>query len=891
MVQPSEVIDFYHRKVYGSWRSSQYLSDISKLSLIGSWDENNSFDRQFVSKIIGREYSDWIFRFREILQFSDSPLVYKNGVWRIDGHKKTFEAVADTIFNDQLDLFLSNAAELIQSIKSQTPLGSNVSPALVIGVSGGLAMLASSEQLLKNCSRDRTDIQPILIAKEALFNLDLLKFSNLATILSALAEVSPDEFMSAIENMMGGEKNVLEQVFSQENYDGIGLNAVLEVLKGLEILCWEERYLIRASELIARFSKYDFFDYGGDAIRSLATIYLPWCPQTLARSEKRVSALKVLTKKYPHILWPVLLDLLPNKQLSSSGTSKPRFRGTSSLADSNVFDRDEYGIEVTEISKIIMEMSFGTPNKLCELIDTLGNFPRNTVDKFIDYLSSPEIDEFSIDEKREIWESLVSLSSKHRRFSDAGWVLPGELLDKIEKIAKKLTPHDLIYANRHYFNSIDFDLSPSSQSWSDQRDDASQKRLTAIGEIFNAGGLDLVLNFIESVKFPGLAGVSFAALTLGKFDDELLPKYCDSSRKNIELFIGGYIQERNRGAGLEWVDHFPFASWTSQQVSSFLTHIPATIDVWIRVQKLLGKEESLYWKAKGFVPEITDGNLNFAIDKFIDYDNPNAAIDCLMRLFYAKEFIDPERCIRVLNAASIVSESGSTLDKYHVVELIKYLHQHSGNLEFEEICSVEWAYLSLLDGYHGAEPIFLQKKLAEDPKYFHTMLSLIYKSKNFDSDLPDVTEEERERANKAWSLFHVWKIPPGMKDGVYSGERFQDWFDLALQMARESGRLEVALLSIGQVLIYVPPDHKGLWIDEIVASLLDAQDYQKMRNGFINGLFNKRGVHWVDPTGAPEIALAEEYEKKADDVENAGFTKLGAALRSLADSYGRDARL
>jgi hypothetical protein len=62
-----------------------------------------------------------------------------------------------------------------------------------------------------------------------------------------------------------------------------------------------------------------------------------------------------------------------------------------------------------------------------------------------------------------------------------------------------------------------------------------------------------------------------------------------------------------------------------------------------------------------------------------------------------------------------------------------------------------------------------------------------------------------------------------------------------------------------------------------------------MRRGFSTAVYNSRGVHWVDPTGKPEKELAEEYRRKAEDVENAGFQRFAVTLREVAAGYDRDA--
>ena len=45
----------------------------------------------------------------------------------------------------------------------------------------------------------------------------------------------------------------------------------------------------------------------------------------------------------------------------------------------------------------------------------------------------------------------------------------------------------------------------------------------------------------------------------------------------------------------------------------------------------------------------------------------------------------------------------------------------------------------------------------------------------------------------------------------------------------------------------------------------------------------------VDPTGKPERELAEQWRKKAEDVENAGYQRFATTLRRLAEGYDREA--
>ena len=133
-------------------------------------------------------------------------------------------------------------------------------------------------------------------------------------------------------------------------------------------------------------------------------------------------------------------------------------------------------------------------------------------------------------------------------------------------------------------------------------------------------------------------------------------------------------------------------------------------------------------------------------------------------------------------------------------------------------------------------------------------------------------------------------MPPGtQEDGAFSGERFLEWLQSVKAICTESGNLEAAFIHLGKVLIHTPPDHDGLWINRTVAGALNDRDAEDMRKGFRMGLYNSRGVHYVDPSGADERKLAGQFRNKAELAENACFPRLAVVLRNLADNYEREA--
>lgn len=71
---------------------------------------------------------------------------------------------------------------------------------------------------------------------------------------------------------------------------------------------------------------------------------------------------------------------------------------------------------------------------------------------------------------------------------------------------------------------------------------------------------------------------------------------------------------------------------------------------------------------------------------------------------------------------------------------------------------------------------------------------------------------------------------------------------------------------------------------------LNAIDNDELRKGYRLGIFNQRGVHWIDPEGKPEKELAQKYNQRADTVESLGYSRFSGLLRKIAEGYLSEAQ-
>jgi hypothetical protein len=373
-------------------------------------------------------------------------------------------------------------------------------------------------------------------------------------------------------------------------------------------------------------------------------------------------------------------------------------------------------------------------------------------------------------------------------------------------------------------------------------------------------------------------------------DSVVLPNMLEVESRSLAQFASGFVWGRHWSQGWAWGDKMNVTTWAKSQIGQFLAYLPFTAETWKRAQDLLGGFEAEYWSRATVNPYQADCELHVAVDKLIEYRRPNAALNCLHRILDDKKPLDKTRAVRALLLAVSSTEPSYATDEYHSVEIIKAM-QDDPDTNPDDLFRVEWAYLPLLDSHRGASPKLLENRLASDSKFFCEVIRLVYRSGKEPKSDKDPAEQDKAIATNAYRLLHKWRMPPGMQsNGEFSEDHFRKWLESTKLACLESGHLEVALTHIGNVLIYCPPDPNGLWIHCAAAQALNGKDAEEMRNGFRMAIFNSRGAYRVDPTGKPELALSGKYRKQAEDVENAGYQRLAATLRGLADSYAKQAK-
>lgn len=885
------------------WAQGTPAAELAIAMLLGSWNEPSTADRTVAEGISGNSYGEWIRKVRDAALRSSAPLIHRDGTWRFVGRYEGWYTLGAHVFDEHLDRLRATAHrvltmpdprfELQQEERYMARIYGKVpghSESLRSGLAETLALLGSHPGALTSCSFAKAETTASIVVRDALADGSWVRWASLNDLLPLMAEAAPAEFLDAVEVGLKIDPCPFDILFSQESSGIFGATYMTGLLWALETLAWDAQYLTRVVIILGELAARDpGGNWGNRPDRSLTTILLPWMPQTCATVERRKAAVAALLDELPDVAWKLLLSLLHEAHHVSQPTRRPAWR---EMIPDDWSDGVTYG-EYWEQSVLYSELAVGAaisdPEKLAELVDHMHQLPSHALEKLLAHLGSDAIVSMPEAGRVGLWTELVNLVTKHRKYSDAEWAMNPAQIDTIEVIAARLAPEAPAFRYKRLFSEQTFDLFEEKGSYEEQRNRLEERRQEAVKEIAAAGGVQAVLSFATSTESPWQVGVMFGIVADDDADQVILPRWLNTSEGNDGQFGGGFVWGRFRSRGWAWVDAINTSRWDADQIGVFLAYLPFTPNTWERVARLLEEDESLYWTRTTANAYEAKAGLELAVDKLIRFARPLAAMQCLQRMRDVEQAFDNARVVRALLAAVNSFQHANTMDEYVIVELIKAL-QDDPETNPDDLVRVEWAYLPLLDKDQGVSAKLLERRLAEDPGFFCEVIRLVFRSTKGEQEAEPPSANAQSIASNGYRLLREWRTPPGSrKDGSYDGEVLTAWLDEVKQACVETGHLEIAMEMVGHVLIHTPADPDGLWIHRTAAAALNDKNAGHMREGFQVELLNSRGMHWIDPSGKPEMGLAEKYRQQADQVENARYPRLAATLRELASFYDREA--
>jgi hypothetical protein len=894
------------REIQGLSQRAEWLDwsesgDIAVVALLGGFDEGRDGDRQVVEDLSGKAFGEWVKAIRTVASRQSAPLsVYVNN-WRVPARLEAWLAAAPITSEDTWRRFgevaLSSLAEIDPALelKPDQRMAASVygktratSSALRNGIAESLALIANHAPANGALVSTATRI-PHDVVSEVLGHATWEVWASASDVLPLLAEAAPVEFLAAVERAVTGDVPEVERLLDQVGEEFFGPNYTTGLIWALETLAWEVGYFARATSALAAIAGIAGERPKGDqASRALTAIFAAWLPQTIAPHSARLATLRTIYRDHPDAGWNLLVSLLPSAHAWSTGTRKPTWRESIPDDWSGSITRSEMSSNFRDYVDLAVDVAGCDAEKLALLVDRAPDLSVESRERLVAVLRTDAVRDLPDGSRRVIWEALESELRRNRMYSDAEWSLSEGELEPFQEVADALMPSDEEVREAHLFSDREFDLYTEKGNWTEQSAALDTKRAEVMSNLVERKGFECAVNFGLSTESTWRAGRALAQAMITVSPPPSLAPVLGATLPGADNLLSAFIRESVRLGGWAWFDAISLTAYPDAQQVRVLTALPFGEGAWATVDRMPDSLVSAYWREVAVNPYELEGEAATAVRRLLGASRPRAAIGCLALAIHAGWALEPDLAMRCLQDLLTVKSDAERIDVDSTRSVLTWV-QGEFPVESDEVATLEWGFLPLLDGDHGY-PKSLSRKLATDPAFYVDAVALCFRpaAGAVSGETPD--ENSRSQALNAYTLLHSWSEVPGSRDGEsVDHEALQGWFKAVRDLATKADRLDIALQIVGQVLFHAPADSSGLWIDSAVASILDRGDADEVRTGFSIKTFNSRGVYSVDPTGAPEEALALKFASRAQALEDLGFTRFGATLRDLSESYKKDA--
>lgn len=889
-----------------------------RVLLANTWNQTRPGDREALETLIGLPYSSIEDALRTVAAGPDDPMVaVVDERWHVVSPMDAWLLMGPQISTSDLEAFRKHAltvllepdplATLSEDDRFRASLeGSRrrFSGELVRGAANALALLGTVDNVVRIAGGQTGGGVASSIVWELLdtANKDATAgtWIMLAPHLPLIAEAAPSVFLDQLRTAIAPGAPFAEDIFADRErgrFVSPPPSPHTHVLWALETLVWSPEHFDSAVSVLADLAD---LDPGGEwsnrPAASLASVFCPWHPNTSAYVHQRLTTLERLRRHHPEVSWKLLLSMLPNAHGFQMVHQGPTYRDWKTAQP--VVLRTEYIRVVEDVARALLEDVDVSGERWCQIVKELNDLPPEFRGQARDQLADLAAQgAFDVGEREALWSELRDFIAHHREYSDAHWALPGSEVDTLEAVADALAPTSSVHRHAWLFENGLITLGDVHRRGNHEEyaREVAARRTVAVAEILDQEGFDGILRFAADCALPGQIGAALERAAGADYEDALvdLLDSPDSATSNLAF---GYFTHRFTSTGWDWLDRFidEHRSSSPAVLSRLLRAAWDPKEAALRADRLGDDIAREFWTNFSYFGLGQDFDEATRLSgRLLEFGRPAAALD-LLALYGRREGTDLAYAEAVMSAFESLMEHPDDpelqqLSQYDVDTLLKIIAANRHELGVQRAVNVEWYFLPML-GY-DPDAQTLHHTLAEDPKFFVDILSMVYRPRS-DNQPEPATEQERAAAENAFRLLRSWSTCPGVDhQGEVTLDRLRDWVSTARALLAERGRVEIGDEQIGQALAAAPADADGSWPCEAVRDLLEELQNDRIDRGLEIRVFNNRGVtsRSLDEGGQKEWKLAEDYRARAEQFVTR-WPRTAAIFRRLAETYKADAR-
>ena len=877
--------------------------------LAGAWDEDYEGDRAVLESLSGETFEGFSARCPGWIDFPDAPLRHAGKTWKIASPYDAWFRLAGFISKRDLERFNTVAQTVLGAADPRFEMdsderwlagvrgqGPKYSPWLVSGITETLLLLAMYGNQIR--AVHDAPLYADMIVRGLLGNADERRWWSLASELRTLAEVSPETFMSAVEESLSREEKPVMVLFKEDGGPLFGRAYHSNLLWALETLAWSPEYLSRVAEILARLARLDPGGrYANRPKNSLRSIFLLWLPQTNATCMQRLAVIDRLRRVEPMQAWNLMLGIFPKGYDTSSYNPRPKWRDFEVTEPEVVTNRLIFDA-ATALAERLIDDASTDPDRWAELIDHLAGFSPECREKGWIRLTRVSAQIQKDEQRLPIWAALRKLISHHRSFSHAEWALRTEEIARVEVIYQQFSPVDSVL-QRSWLFSHDAPLLQGRRvgEWEVRDKELADLRKQAVAELLAQSGFSEVRRLVEKAKVPFFVGVALleASATPNEARN-VLNKLVEDDAAQIREFVRGLVAAGSVHYVSTWGESLLSMAkaehWSEAAIVRVLLALPSDRKIWDSAASFGEEVNKAYWERAEFFlrTESTEDKL-YMIEQLIAVGRAAHVVE---RIAASTDGIPSSRIVDLLTEAATGpwpdSGNNAVMFQWAVGELLKKL-EADGTTEDAVIARLEWMYLALLE-HSERTPIVLHRFMATDPSFFVQVLSAVFRPHS-ESEPKEhkATEQEKAMATQAFRLLQSWETVPGGGAAGLDPPALTVWVEEAHRLAVQAERGAVGDQYIGRILSFAPEGTDGIWPDVAVRNVIEDMRNVHVENGILVGIHNQRGVtsRGMFDGGTLERELVKKYNSWSDATK-LEWPRTSSLLRQIARSFENSAR-
>ncbi|HYD11478.1 MAG TPA: hypothetical protein VEC11_01380 [Allosphingosinicella sp.] len=888
------------------WLDHEASSALSAVCLLGAWSSAKDADKEVVERVSGLPYEQLETKLLELERLDDSPVLHIGEVWKAKSALELLALFGDRITDEQIDRFFGVCEALLGAPDPQLELPEEeryaaaihgkvrpVSGLLLNAICDTLIKLAVRGPEIPSLAAKNIELRVDRVVRSLLRDADETRWLSLSSHLPALAEASPEEFLSAVERSLDSQNSPVRRMLTESRTTHMGRCWHAGLLWALETLAWAPQRLSRVSIILARLTETKIEgNWGNNPMSSLVDLYRSWLPQTSASIRQRIAALDVLIKRVPEAAYQLLNALVNVGHDTASPTSRPKWRDDDAGSGRGVTHGERHEMVMAALDRQIA-MASGDASRVANLLNKLSHFDAELADRVLALLPAFETGEDA--DKETLRDALRGKIHWHRNYDERDIAVVDAFLKPLEDAYARLTPDDLIV--RHAWLVTDGWPRPPvrtrEEDFKGKQDLVTTLRNEAVAEIFAERGWEGLQILAECTKAGwniGLA-ISQQGLSLAELATWIVEASGSlESGDQLTSLTGGILcglpneqREEVLDRVLEKADQSGLSFEWKVRLVVLCPDGPA---IWKRVATWGEEAESLYWQSchARFWLEDDPDNHRFAILKLIEVRRGATAFDTLHGKFSQFE---PDFILQMLEAIT-ASAPGDLprMEGYWIQQAFAHLEKAEG-IDRARLARLEFSLFPVFSYDGEDQAVSLYRELMSTPATFIELLSLIYRRQNCEPREAD--EATKGAAATAWRVLRACKRQPGAADdGSIDPQEFSSFIEETRRLAESVDRTVVCDITLGEILAHSPDGADGVWPFESARDVLEGTPGDDMLSGFQTGSFNKRGAYskGVFDGGVQERELAAYYRRHAVALE-VSHPRVAATLHSLAKSYDR----